>query len=208
MNVMDFGGAAVFSRRVEITMKRCDKLTYVKGTVIREASVGDAPGMGRVHVASWRTTYRGIVPDAFLDGMSYEESEARWRERLEEPSRNRVFFVAEASGGIIGFASGGPRRSESLPEFDGELYALYLLAEIRGAGIGRGLLEAIVEGLSSFGYHSMLAWVMAGNRSARGFYEAFGGRLVGRGTFEIEGEKIEEVAYGWDDVRGLVEALA
>ncbi len=175
---------------------------------IRGAEPGDAAGISHVHVASWRTTYRGIVPDAFLDGMSYEESEARWRERLGERDRRVFSFVADVSGKVVGFASGGPRRSESLPEFDGELYALYLLAEFRGAGIGRRLLEAVAGGLSASGFTSMLAWVMSGNLPARAFYEAFGGKLVGSDTFEIEDKSIEEVAYGWDDVRDLVEASA
>ncbi len=175
---------------------------------IRGAGPEDAAGVSRVHIASWWTTYRGVVPDVFLDAMSYGESEARWRERLGGRDRRAFSFVAEVSGDIVGFASGGPRRSESLPGFDGELHALYLLAEVRGAGIGRGLLGAVAERLSDSGFSSMLAWVMAENHPARGFYEAFDGRLVGWDTFEIEGETIEEVAYGWDDVRGLVEAPA
>lgn len=175
---------------------------------IREADVGDAPGIARVHVESWRTTYRGIVPDAFLDAMSYGESESQWRGRLDGRDARASTFVAEVSGGVVGFASGGPRRGEALPEYDGELYALYSLAEVRGMGIGRRLLRAVAEGLSSSGCHSMLAWVMTENLPARGFYEAFGGRLVGRDEFEIEGEEIEEVAYGWVDVRSLVKVPA
>ncbi|MBA2693745.1 MAG: GNAT family N-acetyltransferase [Rubrobacter sp.] len=193
-------------RRAEINVPGCDRLPGVEKAAIREATAEDAAGIARVHIASWRTAYRGIVPDAFLDGMSREESEARWRERLDERAPRVFFFVAEVSGSIVGFAVGGARRSESLTEFDGELYALYLLADARGMGIGRRLLRAVAEGLSSLGFRSMLACLMAGNRSACGFYEAFGGRLVGSDTFEISGETIEEVAYGWDDVRGLVEA--
>lgn len=205
---MDVSGVALTSRRVEIMVKRCDKLAYVKGTVIRDADVGDAPGIARVHVESWRTTYRGIVPDAFLDGMSYGESESRWRERLGERDGRVSTFVAEVSERIVGFAVGGPRRSESLAEYDGELYALYLLDEFRGTGIGRGLFGVAAERLSSSEFSAMIAWVMAKNAGARRFYEVMGGKLVGKETFEIEGKSIEEVAYGWDDVRGFVRASA
>jgi ribosomal protein S18 acetylase RimI-like enzyme len=196
------------ARRRRILATHCDRLSGVEGTVIREAGAKDASAVARVHVASWRTTYRGVVPDAFLDGMSYEESENRWSERLAGRDRSVFTFVADVSGSIVGFASGGPRRSEVPEDFDGELYALYLLAEVRGTGIGIRLFRDVAKRLSSSGFEAVIAWVMAENRSARGFYEAFGGRLVGKDSFEIEGVEIEEVAYGWDDVRELVKAPA
>lgn len=180
----------------------------MEAAVIRGARLEDAADISRVHVESWRTTYRGIVPDAFLDGMSYEESERRWRERIS--GGGGVFFVAELpeNGDVVGFASGGSRQGEAHTEYEGELYAAYLLRGFQGAGIGGRLLGAVAAGLPSVGCRSMLAWVMAKNGAARGFYEASGGKLLGRDTFEIEGEVIEEVAYGWTDLRGLVEASA
>ncbi len=47
---------------------------------IREATPDDIPGIARVHVDTWRTAYLGIVPAEHLAGLSYERSEARWRE--------------------------------------------------------------------------------------------------------------------------------
>lgn len=177
--------------------------------VIREAGTDDAAGISRVHVDAWRATYPGIVPDAFLDAMSYGESEARWLELLGKRSRRSAMFVAELPGvGVVGFASGGTRREKSHPEYDGELYTLYLLAEFRGEGLGGRLLRAVAGRLPSVGCRAMLAWVMAKNHPSRRFYEAVGGTLLGSGAFEIEGEIIEEVAYGWDDVRSLMKALA
>ena len=32
---------------------------------IRQANIEDAQGIGKVHVDSWRTTYKGILPDDF-----------------------------------------------------------------------------------------------------------------------------------------------
>ncbi|UZM97600.1 hypothetical protein OL548_21075 [Lysinibacillus sp. MHQ-1] len=34
---------------------------------IRKAIVEDATGIGTVHVDSWRTTYKDIIPDEFLE---------------------------------------------------------------------------------------------------------------------------------------------
>ena len=39
---------------------------------IRRAKLDDAPGIAKVHVESWRTTYKGIIPNDFLNNLSYE----------------------------------------------------------------------------------------------------------------------------------------
>jgi len=42
--------------------------------ILREAGLADAPSIVRVHVDTWRTNYRGIVPEDTLTQLSYEES--------------------------------------------------------------------------------------------------------------------------------------
>ncbi len=49
---------------------------------ISEATQEDAAAIARVHVDSWRMSYRGIVPEGFLAGMSYEDVEGSWQEWL------------------------------------------------------------------------------------------------------------------------------
>lgn len=39
---------------------------------VREATEADLSGIARVLVDTWRATYRGIVPDSCLDGMTYD----------------------------------------------------------------------------------------------------------------------------------------
>jgi len=38
--------------------------------LIRRARADDAAGIAQVHVASWRSTYPGMVPDSYLLGLS------------------------------------------------------------------------------------------------------------------------------------------
>lgn len=40
---------------------------------IRNATEQDAPGIARVHVDSWRATYKEILPSEFLASISYEK---------------------------------------------------------------------------------------------------------------------------------------
>ena len=46
---------------------------------IRKAVNEDAKQIAVVHVDSWRTTYTGIVADAYLESLTYESKEKMWR---------------------------------------------------------------------------------------------------------------------------------
>lgn len=171
---------------------------------VREARIEDAAAIARVHIDSWRTTYAGIVPDDYLAGMSYQSRTSFWDNVLRlAGERQQFIYVAETGEGeIVGFTSGGPDR-ESNPPFQAELYTIYLLEHYQGQGLGRRLFYALVERLARAGLTSMLLWVFAVN-PARRFYEALGGKLVKSSPFEIGGVTIEEVAYGWEDIRVLL----
>jgi GNAT superfamily N-acetyltransferase len=175
--------------------------------IVREARPQDARGIARVHIDSWRTTYRGVVPADYLDRLSVDDRARRWRQNLAQPGDKQCVFVAEDDRGeIVGFASGGPERSGD-PVYAGELYAIYLLQERQRQGIGRRLTRAVAERLSQYGMGSMLLWVLAANPSRR-FYEAIGGQQLRTETIAIGGVTLDEVAYGWTDTTALVRSLA
>ncbi|GAC1347915.1 MAG: GNAT family N-acetyltransferase [Ktedonobacteraceae bacterium] len=171
--------------------------------LIRRATPEAAAGIARVRVDTWRAAYRGIVPDEFLDNMSYAGNESRWAERLSDVDNQVYTFVAiDESGQIFGFVSGGPNRDND-PVYKSELYAIYILPSHHGLGIGRRLTVALVEKLLETGFDSMLLWVFTDNL-ARRFYEALGGQLIKSSQFELNGTNIDEVAYGWLDIRTLL----
>ncbi|WP_282019458.1 GNAT family N-acetyltransferase [Planomicrobium okeanokoites] len=163
---------------------------------IRKAKLADAKGVAHVHVDSWLATYRGIVPDTYLDQISYGVREELWNDNLKAENN----FVAESDEGlIIGFADGGKERTGKYEKLQGELYSIYILPGYQGKGIGRSLMKRIVEHLKESGYNSMLVWVLEENPS-RGFYEKMGGKKVDRKTLTISGKVLNEIAYGWEDI--------
>ena len=174
---------------------------------IREVRPEDVAGIARVHVESWRTTYRGIMPQAFLDGLSVE-SRTRWWEGLfaRTDSRRCVLVAEDDDGEMIGFAIGGP-ESRGGREFTGEVYAVYLLEQHQRRGIGRRLMRAAAERLAALDMPAMLLWVLAENHPSRRFYEAIGGEALRTERIEIGGAELDEVAYGWRDTAALAAAL-
>lgn len=167
---------------------------------IRGATIEDAAHIARVHVASWRETYAGIVPEGVLASLSVDERAAAWLERIVEGKF--VILVAEAAGAVCGFASGGPAR-EGLSGFEGEIYALYVLHSAQKQGTGAALIRRVGAELSRQGFSSAGVWVLAAN-PARGFYEHLGGRFVVEKPVTIGDAALPEIALGWPDLRTLV----
>ncbi|CAM3162108.1 GNAT family N-acetyltransferase [Filibacter tadaridae] len=162
--------------------------------LIRKATTEDAKGIANVHVNSWRTTYKGIVPDAFLESLSYEKREQIWLQGIKE---NHVYIAEDENGQVVGFSTGGKERTGNYEAYTGELYAIYLLEEYQSKGIGRLLVQSIVDDLKEKGLNSMLIWAMEENPACR-FYEALGGKKIDTEEIEIAGKKLSEVAYGWN----------
>lgn len=141
---------------------------------VREVTPDDARAIAEVHVRSRQTAYRGELPDDYLDGLSVDERHAQWTERLAAPQPGVRTLVAEEDGRVIGFASLGPTRDEDAPEGTGEVYAIYLLPEWFGRGVGRELFAHANDRLRELGHTRATLWVLATNARSRRFYEAAG----------------------------------
>ncbi|MFC4912768.1 GNAT family N-acetyltransferase [Actinomadura gamaensis] len=140
---------------------------------VRHATPDDAEALAKVHVAGWQTAYRGIIPDADLDALRWEDRVARWRERAA-PGSGVTVLVAEADGEVIGFASSGPPRDEDLaPDRAWELYAIYLRPSTWRRGVGTALLQRTIEAVPAH-VPALVLWVLDVNARARAFYERNG----------------------------------
>jgi L-amino acid N-acyltransferase YncA len=177
----------------------------VQTFAIRAATLADAPAIGRIHVESWRATYRGLMSDNLLDSVSALVRAAMWRGGLERERPILLFVAQRASGDLAGFAGGGSSRATSLPH-DAEVYAIYVVRAAQQRGCGRRLMAALADALLARGFKSLCLWVLEENRSARGFYERLGGVVVGE-KIGVDGEReFREVAYGWDSLQSLCSA--
>jgi ribosomal protein S18 acetylase RimI-like enzyme len=169
--------------------------------MIRPATLEDATAIARVHVASWQSTYRGMLPDEFLASLSETGYAERWKRVIGDGSSK--VYVAEDGGEVVGFASGGRERAGETG-YTGELYAIYVIDAAQRRGFGRELVRATVAGLRELGLDDMIIWVLRDNQPARSFYERLGGVYVRGQPITIGSVTLEEVSYGWrrlDDVR-------
>ncbi|AIQ34163.1 hypothetical protein R50345_05610 [Paenibacillus sp. FSL R5-0345] len=168
---------------------------------IRKATASDIDGIAFVHAMSWKTTYKGLISDEFLDAITVEARSKRWIRNFENPIKDEVMYVAEDEAGmIIGFANGGARREPDL--YDAELYALYLLKEHQGKGLGKRLIRSVAQNLLEKNYSSFMTWVLAGNPAIH-FYHSVGGESISSIEVKIGDELLEEIKIGWQDIRGI-----
>lgn len=173
----------------------------------RRATVNDAEAIAALRVESWRATYRGVMPDAYLDNMRAEESATMWTQVLLADLPTISIFVAEAGTEVVGFAAGMLLMPEKM-ELDAELTAIYLKPIAQRGGVGRRLLALVTEALQQQGATGLLVWVIAGNQIARQFYEQMGAELLVEQPFTWDGLDLMETGYGWRDLSALQQACA
>ncbi|MRG86893.1 GNAT family N-acetyltransferase [Salinibacillus xinjiangensis] len=172
---------------------------------VREATVKDAEEVAKVHVDSWRSTYKDLVKEEDLaQETSYENRKVFWETILKSQLTKQILYVAEnREHQVVGFVSGGPERSKKFP-YEGEIYAIYILEEYQGQGIGKKLLTSFMHKAMEMDYESILVWVLTANPSSQ-FYEYFGAKPIDAEEITIGEGTYEETAYGWDDVRPLIQ---
>lgn len=170
-------------------------------THVRPARPQDAAAIARIHVETWRSTYAGVVPDAYLVGLDARRRANWWRQALGQRGQGeRVLVAADPDHGVYGFASHGPSRTRDLPRdapWDGEVYTLYVLPDFHGQGAGRALLTAAFAGMARDRRRGAVIWVLAANPT-RFFYERMGGRRAAERVETFAGAELEEIAYVWD----------
>lgn len=134
----------------------------MQNVVIRPMMPADADAKAYVHYTSCLETYTGLMDPEFLAASTLDKYHAIALRFVE------TTLVAELDGQIVGFGCWDPK---------GGIPALYLLRDAQGYGIGRRLLEAMLERLSDC--KQVRLEVLEGNDRAIGFYEHMGFRLDG-----------------------------
>ncbi len=171
----------------------------VSGTIaamatVRKATSNDASAIAEAQVLGWRRAYAGLLPAGFLAALSVDRRTLWWTQQLDQGQLS-VLVVEDDGGEVVGFVSIGPGGARE----EAELYAIYLLPEKWGQGLGRDLMSAAEELMAGLGYSRSVLWVFADNSRARRFYEIAG--WTTDGVFRVEefgGAQPTQVRYRRD----------
>ena len=130
-------------------------------------------GKAFVHWKCWQETYPGLVSQEYLRKLTLEKCEEKaflWRDNV------LVAKEGERVIGFVGFGNHGPEEPDT-----GEVFALYVLPEYHGTGVGKQLMDAALEKLAA--YPHICLWLVKGNARALRFYEKCGFHLTGEEKF-------------------------
>ena len=169
----------------------------------------DLDDIATLHGGSWRSAYRGIYSDAFLDSDAVGQTrQALWTRRLiSEPTPGSFGFIArDPSGEALGFTF-------AFPAFDAQwgslLDNLHVRPDQKGRGIGRQLLAALSERCAGeWAELGLYLWVFEANTAARAVYEHLGARPAERVVITLQdGSEAAEWRYVWSSPGDLLRAL-
>jgi ribosomal protein S18 acetylase RimI-like enzyme len=166
-------------------------------SIIVPAGPGDAIGLARVHVQSWKETYPGLLPADYLERMNPALYARRWRQQLMRARSGELVLVAEGPDGLIGYCAGA-RDADTSPR--AEIFTLYLLRRAQGFGLGARLMQAAARAFEGQGARSLSLWVLAGNTRAQRFYGHLGGLVAGERAVRGWGGGLTERRYDWNDI--------
>ncbi len=169
-------------------------LCRVASVLIRRARVDEGALIAAVQAQSWRETYAKELSPESLDRLAVDA--ATWNRRLQEAGSlksRRSIWVAELDDRVVGFAAVGPDPDE---DGTGRLYAIYVLAEAQGTGVGRRLHQSALAALRDAGFTEATLWVLASNAAAIRFYELADWRRDGGArTEDFDGVPLRELRY-------------
>ncbi|HMR30979.1 MAG TPA: GNAT family N-acetyltransferase [Geminicoccaceae bacterium] len=171
---------------------------------VRVAGVLDGEAIAALHAESWQRSYRGIMPDAFLDGAVVEERRRHWRHRLAAPGEGELVLLAEDADGLAGFTAFGPDPADDRSA--GHIDNLHVAAGRQGRGVGRRLLGEAAARLAEAGRRRVHLWVFDANARALRFYLSLGGEAAEHGFDLVEGTPVAHTRIVWSDTAALAEA--
>ena len=152
--------------------------------VIKKMETDDEiKGKAYVHWKAWHEAYPGLIRQDYLDNFTLEKCEDI---AVHRPGNT---LIARDGARVVGFVCYGDRGEEA-PE-TGEIFALYVLSDYYGTGLGRRLMDAGLAQLP--GYAKICLWVLKENRRAIRFYEKCG--------FQPDGEELVSAVLSAAEIR-------
>ncbi|KEO80886.1 GNAT family N-acetyltransferase [Tumebacillus flagellatus] len=152
---------------------------------IRNARIEDLPALLSIYNRAVETTTATFD----LERQTYEEREV-WFHKYDE---KYPLIVAEVDGQVAGYGSLSKFRDKQAYSKSVE-NSVYIDERFQRRGIGRALLEELVNRARHIGYHTIIAGITAGNEGSVKLHEAFGFELCG--VFRQVGYKFD----AWQDV--------
>lgn len=177
-------------------------MTAVDQIVLRDGTASDREAVSALQIASWRDSYRGLLPDAYLDGALTDDLTAAWRRKLEGGSDGRgLLLVAESDRRLEGFIYACPDLERPDSAY---IDNLHVAPDSRGSGLGTKLLRQAAKRLALQGYYGAHLRVFVANDAAVRFYLRLGAHIAHREMDDLMGYPADTYRLEWPELSVLL----
>jgi GNAT superfamily N-acetyltransferase len=174
-----------------------ENLADVSPISLIPASSQDAESVARLQAQSWRNTYRGMLPDEFLDHHVVADRLECWTARFASFAADRALVLKAVSDGtLLGYVC---VLLDEEPEWGARLDNLHVTPESKGTGVGYALFQAAREWIARVSPGTpMHLWCVESNHVARRFYDRQGGTIVETAKRSFAQQPaVPELRYWW-----------
>lgn len=174
---------------------------------IRAATREDAERIAMLHADSWRTAYRGIYGDDFLDQHVIDDRLREWRDRFAHPAPQRHAIIIEDGAELRGFIC---VFGDDDPQWGSLIDNLHVAPALKRGGLGTVLMREGARWLiEHYARSPVYLWVLADNAPARRFYEKLGAHNAETVENQVPGGNIVLTCrYTWPSPQTLYDARA
>ena len=169
----------------------------------RDAVARDFDAIAELQIKNWRTSYRGILPDAYLDDTVVQERREYWRAVSRARPEGQLVLVTTTGDVLAGFIS---VYLDADADVDATIENLHVRPRFQGRGLGRRLLAAAAERLMAIPVKSVCLWVFDANMDAIRFYKRLGGEPDAYGYDDFADAHAPHTRIVWRDVKDLLAA--
>ncbi|WP_434297673.1 GNAT family N-acetyltransferase [Clostridium sporogenes] len=160
---------------------------------IKDAKLQDAETISNIYALGWKSAYKGIVPQKYLDQLQNNF----WVDAFKNWIGNNLFKVKEIYEDSIsvGCIVYGKARDEMLTKC-GEIVSIYIHPDYFRKGYGQKLLDFALADMKKDNYKNIYLWVLKENKNAQLFYEKNGFQCnQDEYNFEIMGKQLTDIRY-------------
>lgn len=171
---------------------------------LRVGTANDAALIARLHANSWKTHYRGIMSDDYLDSDIEQERLEVWTKRFAIANAKQHVIILEIDGQPCGFACTYAKQDE---KYGNLLDNLHVTTTLQGKGLGLQLIQAAAKwSYDNYPHLPFYLLVYQKNQSALRFYKNLGGQEYETTTMtNPDGSQAPIIHIVWHDVKALVE---
>lgn len=149
--------------------------------------------MAYIHVNSWKSAYKSIIPDEILNNLDIDKRKAYFDKVIKSKTEDNV--IAFEDNVATGFMTFGSCRDDDKNNSFGEIRGIYLLPEFWHQGIGTKLIKWGINEIIDIGYKNISLWVLEENIQAREFYKKHGFIYDGTSKEVKIGKPLIELRY-------------